>query len=101
MKPGPRDRRHLIRISGAELSELKRHTYLMCEAFGLDRRIEKYAGTRPLTLYRWDLECLLDVLHIALADEREYPDRNADSYVALDRLRGRLAQEYEDAYEDA
>ena len=100
MKPGPRDRRHPIRISGAELSELKRHTHLMCEAFGLDRRIEKYAGTRPLTLYRWDLECLLAVLDVALADETEYPDRSAADYLALDRLRDRLAQEYEDAYQD-
>ena len=101
MKPGPRDRRHRIRVSGAELRELKRHTHLMCEAFGLDRRIEQYAGTRPLTLYRWDLECLLAVLDIALADQGEYPDRNADTYLALDRLRGRLAREYGDAYEEA
>jgi hypothetical protein len=25
----------------------------MAEAFGLDRKIENYKGTRPITLYRW------------------------------------------------
>ena len=38
----------------------------MAEAFGLDRKIENYKGIRPLTLYRWDLECLMDVIDLAL-----------------------------------
>ena len=57
MKPGPRDHRHKLLICGDELRELKRHTYAMAEAFGLDAKIERYKGTRPITLYRWDLEC--------------------------------------------
>jgi len=61
VKPGPGDHRHKLLICGDELRELKRHTYAMAEAFGLDTKIENYTGTRPITLYRWDLECLLDV----------------------------------------
>jgi len=62
MKPLSGDYRHKLLISGAELRELKKHTDSMVEAFGLDRKIEKYQGTRPITLYRWDLECLMDVI---------------------------------------
>jgi len=56
MKPGRHDIRHQVLIADAELRELKRHTPLMAESFSLDRRIEEYRGTRPLGLYRWDLE---------------------------------------------
>jgi hypothetical protein len=49
MKPGPGDIRHKLRITGDELRELKRHASSIAEAFGLDRKIERYKGTRPLT----------------------------------------------------
>src|SRR5215470_8257699 len=75
MKPGSRDHRHRLLIGGDELRELKRHTGAMAEAFGLDRRIENYKGSRPITLYRWDLDCLMDVIDLALRDERDYPGR--------------------------
>ena len=96
MKPGPRDHRHKLLIQGEELLELKRHPWSMAEAFGLDRKIESYKGTRPITLYRWDLECLLDVIDIALADE--YPDKSAIEYQALKHLADRLRKEYDDSY---
>jgi hypothetical protein len=38
----------------------------MAGAFGHDRRIEAYAGKRPIGLCRWDAECLLDVMDLAL-----------------------------------
>jgi len=57
-----------ILIAGGELRELKRHSGLMVEAFGLDRRIERYQGKRPIGLYKWDLDCLIDVIYLALAD---------------------------------
>jgi hypothetical protein len=98
MKPGSRDHRHSLLISGDELQELKRHTGSMAEAFGLDRKIESYKGTRPLTLYRWDLDCLMDVIDLALRDERDYPDRSAPGYLALKRLGERLRQEYDAVY---
>ena len=98
MKPGPRDHRHRLLIAGDELRELQRHTSDMAEAFGLDRKIENYRGTRPLTLYRWDLDCLMDVIHIALDDEREYPDKTAARYLALQQLGEKLRQEYAAVY---
>ena len=98
MKPLPGDHRHKLLISGAELRELKKHTYSMAEAFGLDRKIENYQGTRPLTLYRWDLECLMDVIDLALMDERDYPDHSSPEYQALKRLGERLHQEYDSVY---
>ncbi len=47
--PLPGDHRHKILIEGEELAELKKHTYSMSEAFGLDRKLESYQGTRPIT----------------------------------------------------
>jgi hypothetical protein len=98
MKYPPGGHRHRLRISGDELSELKRHTWAMAEAFGLDRKIENYKGTRPITLDRADLDCLLDVIAVALRDEKEYPDRSAPGYLTLERLGERLRQEYEGEY---
>lgn len=98
MKPGSRDHRHKLLISGDELRELKRHTGDMAEAFGLDRKIENYQGTRPITLYRWDLDCLLSIIDLALKDERHYPNKSAPDYRAMQRLGERLHQEYDAVY---
>ena len=101
MKPGSNTPRHKLRITGDELRELQRHTGSMVEAFGLDRKIAKYAGARPITLYRWDLECLLDVIWLALRDKKAYRTESAPAYKALARLGERLRQEYETAYPPA
>src|SRR3954451_14009024 len=98
MKALPGDYRHKLLISGDELRELKKHTYSMVEAFGLDRKIENYQGTRPITLYRWDLDCLLSVIDLALKDKRQYPDKSTPEYLALKRLGERLHQEYDAVY---
>lgn len=98
MKPCSGDYRHKLLISGDELKELKKHTDSMAEAFGLDRKIENYMGTRPITLYRWDLECLMDVIDLALTDKRDYPDKSAQGFQALSRLGARLRREYDSVY---
>ena len=98
MKPSSGDHRHRLLISGIELSELQRHTAWMAEAFGLDRKIEKYKGTRPITLYRWDLDCLRDVILVALDSERDYPDQSVPGYLALKNRGERLREEYEHVY---
>jgi hypothetical protein len=98
MKPYPGDYRHKLLISGDELRELKKHTYSMVEAFGLDRKIEKYQGTRPITLYRWDLECLMDVIDLALKNEKDYPDKSTPEYLALQKVGERIRQEYDAVY---
>ena len=75
MKPGSKDIQLKILISGQELSELKRFSDYMVEAFGLDKRIEKYQGKRPIGLYSWDFDCILAVLENALDGPTEYPDK--------------------------
>ena len=95
IKPGSRDIKVNMLITGQELEELQKHTWSMVEAFGLDRRIEQYKGKRPVGFYRWDMEWLIDVLSIALDDPKEYPDRNSSAYVALKNLWERLKSEYE------
>ena len=98
MKPGSGDVRVQMLIDGEELDQLKRHTWQMVEAFGLDSRIERYKGRRPIGLYRWDMDCLIDVVDIALNDTREYPSKENSDYLALKRLRDRLKEEYQRAF---
>lgn len=86
MKPGKRDIPVRIKISGRQLSELQRHTWHMIEAFGLDSKIDNYKGVRPISLYSWDLDCILDVLSMVLNDENEYPDKEDEGYLRLHEL---------------
>jgi hypothetical protein len=95
MKPGPRDIKLNILITGEELNQLQRHSYQMAEAFGLDRRIDNYQGKRPIGLYSWDFDCLLAVIQGALEDERYYPDKEGEGYKALMNLYLRLKNEYQ------
>ena len=94
MKPGKYDRQHHVRITGAELRELQRLD--MPESLGLDRRIERYQGTRPIGLYRWDLECLLATLSLVV-DERD-PFVSRKGRVTLTTLHDRLQAVYDAAY---
>jgi len=98
LKPGKGDRRVHVKISGLQLSELQEHTGAMCEAFGLDRKIERYKGTRPISLYHCDLECLLDVLDGVLGDTKQYPDHGTPVYIALNELRANLKQLYKQTF---
>ncbi|MFZ1986864.1 MAG: hypothetical protein WAU91_20805 [Desulfatitalea sp.] len=93
MKPGSKDIKLNILITGEELNQLQRHTYQMAEAFGLDRRIDNYRGTRPIGLYSWDFDCLLAVIEGALEDEKHYPDKDDAGYKALMNLYLRLKDE--------
>lgn len=94
MKPGKNDVKLAILITGDELDELKRFAWEMVEAFGLDRRIEAYAGKRPIGFYSWDVDCLLAVIDNALKDTKAYPDKTSAAYAALKRLGARLKEEY-------
>jgi hypothetical protein len=82
-----------------QLTELQKHTGQMCEAYGLDSRIERYKGARPISFYRWDLDCILDVLDLNLTDEVLYPDKQSEGYKALSALSTALKQMYKDAYQ--
>lgn len=100
MKPGKNDIPIERKISGRQLEELQKQTWQMCEAFGLDRKIENYKGTRPISFYRWDLDCILDVLDMALDDEKEYPDKKDEGYIKLYELYVDLKKAYKETYKD-
>ncbi len=100
IKPGSRDIKVNMLITGEELEELHKHTWSMVEAFGLDRRIEQYKGKRPIGFYRWDMDCLIDVLSIALDDPKEYPDHKSSGYLSLKNLSEKLKSEYERNFEE-
>ena len=48
VRPGSKDRKASILITGPELHELQRLVWMMAESFGLDRRIANYQGMRPI-----------------------------------------------------
>ena len=98
MRPGKKDIRVDVLITGDELAALQQHTCLMVEAYGLDGRIRRYRGTRPIGLYRWDLDCLLDVLADVLEWHPVYLYPDSPERAALERLRARLRAEYNNAY---
>ena len=98
MKPSKSDPRIRVKISGLQLTELQEHTGAMGAAFGLDRKIERYKGTRPITLYHWDLECLLDILNWVLNDRKQYPDQEISEYIALHELHIRLKDVYKQTF---
>ena len=90
VKPGSRDRKASILITGMKLDELQRFDWMMAEAFGLDGRIANYQGVRPIGLYRWDIECLVDVINSVLDDPEYYPTQDSPAYHAIKNLRDRL-----------
>jgi hypothetical protein len=98
MKPGQKDIPVKIRICGKQLSELQKHSWQMCEAFGLDRKVEHYKGTRSISFYSWDLDCILDVLSMALGDKKEYPDKTDEGYRELHELHTTLQSAYKNTY---
>lgn len=98
MKPGKNDIPIERKISGRQLEELQKHTWQMCEAFGLDRKIENYKGTGYISFYRWDLDCILDVLDAVLNDEKEYPDKKDEGYIKLYELYADMKKAYKKTY---
>ena len=98
IKPGRGDRKASILITGIELDELQRFVWMMAESFGLDRRIANYQGVRPIGLYRWDIECLVDVINSVLDDLEYYPSQDSPEYQAIKNLRDRLQAEEDTLY---
>lgn len=98
MKPASRAIKVTMLITGEELAQLKRHTWMMVEAFGLDTRIDRYQGKRPIGFYPWDMDCLIMVADSALKNPKEYPSQDSPEYLALKRLHDRLEEEYHRAF---
>jgi len=81
-----------IKISGIQLEELQKQSFQMTESFGLDRKIDNYKGSRAISLYRWDIECITDILNLTLEDSNEYPDKNDIKYKELETLNLKLKE---------
>jgi hypothetical protein len=100
MKPGSRDKSYSIHITGLELEELKELTWSMADSFGLDGRIERYQGKRPISFYSWDLDCLEDVLSLGIDDLRKHSGEESPRFEALMKLRERIQALRAEAYRD-
>jgi hypothetical protein len=87
MRPGRKDRRYNILIDGQELATLQEYTWAMADAYGLDSRIARYKGTRPIGLWSWDLDCLEAMLDNAV---RDCQDCSSQEYQNLQSLRTRI-----------
>jgi hypothetical protein len=98
VKPGTNDKQYKILITGQELEELKKFTGDMVEAFGLDRKVENYKGKRAIGFYRWDLDCLEDVLAMAVDDKTEYPSKSGLGYEAIVNVYDRIKELRKQAY---
>ena len=98
MKLGQKDVPIKLKITGLYLEELQKHTWLMAATSGLDAKVKNYKGIIPILLYRWDLECIIDVLYAVLIDEKEYPDRNEERYIRLNELYNYLKNCYAESF---
>ena len=98
IKPGRYDFPCSVLITGLELKELKKHIYILCESYGLDSRLDKYKGKRPIQLYRWDMEWIIETLEDVLASADDYPDHNSPGYITLKKLKERLTKIYKKEY---
>jgi hypothetical protein len=86
MKPGKRDKKTKIQIQGEELAALQNISFLLSECFGLDSRIDKYKGTRPIGLYQWDYECLISGIEFAINNDktrRSIPETEVSALASL------------------
>ncbi len=70
----------------------------MCEAFGLDRRIDNYKGKRHIGLYRLDIEYLVEVVSSVIDNPKKYPDKNTKEYQAMKNLYEKLKKLYGKAF---
>ena len=96
-----------IKIDGAELIELKRHAHKIPECPGLDLRIQKHKGEKPLVCTKHELDWLVAVFDAVLNDPKGYPaiehnpwkliyvPKSDERWAICRRLHDRLKQESE------
>jgi hypothetical protein len=71
------------------------------ESFGLEGRLQRYEGKRPIGLYRWDLECLLATLSLEMEARPQHPRLRSKAIDGLKSLHDRLQKEYDSVYGQA
>ncbi len=102
-----------IVVEGSELVELKRHAHKIPECPGLDRRIQRHGGNKPLVVSPDELDWLVAILDAVLHDPKGYPCVEYDPWkleyvpptdercVVCQRLYDRLEQESDRLFEAA
>ena len=102
IKPGSADKKFYLHVTKDEADELVFHAYDLVECFGLDRRISKYKGKKPLGLYKWDIEALFEVYSSILENDpdHDYADRQSDQYCAMRSLVDKLQKLMDEAFLD-
>jgi hypothetical protein len=100
VKPGAGDVPLRVKFVGAQLRELRKLSYAMVEAFGLDRRIAAYKGTRPIRLYPWDFDCLEAVVDEAVREAEAVPRPRPSRLLTLRNLQTRIQTLRKEAYKD-
>jgi hypothetical protein len=98
MKPRKNDIRTNFLIQGEELDALHDVCYVFSECFGLDARIYKYKGKRPLGLYQWDYECLISGLDYIVNNERGREGLSQNDLRLLRKILDRINIVYMQAY---
>jgi len=98
MNPGKNDIKTNIFIEGDELDAIQNVCYVFTECFGLDSRIAKYKGKRPLGLYQWDYECLITGFDYIVNNEKGRKEVSISELQLLGNLLKRIHEIYESVY---
>lgn len=100
IKPGSGDRKFYLKLTEEEVDELVWNSSDLIECFGLDKRIEKYKGKRPISLYRWDIEALYEIYCSILENDpdNDYSDKESLNYKAMVTLVEKLKLLYTEAF---
>ncbi len=102
LKPGSNDRKYYLTFTEDEVEELVYHAEELVECFGLNTRIRKYKGKRPIGLYRWDIEALYEVYSYVLETDYKglYKDQQSLEYLAMHSLVKKLKEYMDMAFSD-
>lgn len=102
LKPGSNDRKYYLTFTEDELEELLYHVEELVECFGLNARIRKYKGKRPIGLYSWDIEALYEVYSHILKSDHEglYKEKESPCCLAMQSLVNKLKKHMDLAFSD-
>jgi hypothetical protein len=102
LTPGSNDRKYYLTFNEDEVEKLVYHAEELVECFGLNAKIRKYKGKRPIGLYRWDIEALYYTYSYLLEKDFEglYKDKKSPDYQAMQSLVNKLKGYMDKAFSD-
>jgi hypothetical protein len=95
-----------VRFTDEESDELVWNACSLNECFGLNRRIAKNKGVKPIGLEAWEIEALYEVYSNILEDHtaighQEYANKESPEYQAMLSLVIKLKMLYDEAFRDS